>query len=656
MDEVNAREDFRWGVIAYNRGNYNDAIRSFERSLALKPDNTDYQEWLGSALFRAGFTGASMEIWENILNSKQDPVLNNRVEIAGYRQGVGRELEGPGKYVVSGLIEGINSEYTLFKRPSSIYTMADGGFYMAAFGSNEVFYFDINGSLKYRIAGGLEKLSSPYDVFYSDHSGYLYITEFNGHRVFRCDTEGYGGLRFGEKGRGEGQLLGPQYITEDDKGYLYITDYGNHRVVKFDGDGNFVLSFGQSFGYSQGLREPTGIAAFDGMVYVADSGLGYIVVFDYSGNFVGTMGENILTSPEGISRGESGELILTDENRILSFDLENRSALAVADLSGTNVRILKAVRDINGNLLSVDFNNSRISFLTDVSQVYTGLSVQVDRINSEAFPRILVDLTVEDPIGNPIVGLTEKNFFLTELSQARYMIDDFRLVHKGSGSGVLHAGILLDRAPEMTPFRDDVKEALGELYDSVSGSGSFRVVSAGDLPVIVSASEGGRKDAVDAASVTGDDSTEDGRFDLGIRLAAGDIVTGRGYKAIIYITRGILGQSAFRGYSVLDTARYLKNNGIAFYTIYVSSGESVSPELEYLCEETGGESLYLYQPEGLKNFFSDVTGKPNGTYTLEYTSRAEGDFGRRYIPFQAEVLLYNRSGRERSGYFPPAEY
>ena len=63
-----------------------------------------------------------MEIWESILNDKPDPVLNNRVEIAGYRQGVGRELEGPGRYVVSGLIEGVNSEYSLFKRPSSIFS------------------------------------------------------------------------------------------------------------------------------------------------------------------------------------------------------------------------------------------------------------------------------------------------------------------------------------------------------------------------------------------------------------------------------------------------------------------------------------------------------------------------------------------------------
>ena len=152
---------------------------------------------------------------------------------------------------------------------------------MAAFGSNEVLYFDINGSLKFRIIGGLEKLASPFDVYYSENTGYLYISEFNGHRIFRCDSEGRNGIRFGEKGRGDGQLLGPQYIAEDDKGYIYVTDYGNHRVVKFDSDGNYILSFGSREGDFPGLKEPTGICAFNEMVYVADPSGGFIAVFDY---------------------------------------------------------------------------------------------------------------------------------------------------------------------------------------------------------------------------------------------------------------------------------------------------------------------------------------------------------------------------------------
>ena len=176
------------------------------------------------------------------------------------------------------------------------------------------------------------------------------------------------------------------------------------------------------------------------------------------------------------------------------------------------------------------------------------------------------------------------------------------------------------------------------------------------MPSVLAESGTGKAETVRAAVGEPGDYGPDGRLDLGIRLAAGEIMTGRGYRSIVYITHGNLEDSAFRGYSVLDTARFLKNNGIGFYVIYLSSAEELSRDLEYLCEETGGESLYLYQPMGLTTFYEDITDKANGSYTLEYTSRAEGDFGRRFIPFQMEVLLYNRSGRERSGYFSPAEY
>jgi hypothetical protein len=31
------------------------------------------------------------------------------------------------------------------------------------------------------------------------------------------------------------------------------------------------------------------------------------------------------------------------------------------------------------------------------------------------------------------------------------------------------------------------------------------------------------------------------------------------------------------------------------------------------------------------------------------------DFGRAYLPVEAEAYLMNRSGRDRTGYFPPVE-
>ena len=55
MDAVNAEEEFRWGVKAYNNGFFNKAILSFEKSLSFKPANPKTKEWLGKAYYRSGF-------------------------------------------------------------------------------------------------------------------------------------------------------------------------------------------------------------------------------------------------------------------------------------------------------------------------------------------------------------------------------------------------------------------------------------------------------------------------------------------------------------------------------------------------------------------------------------------------------------------------
>ena len=49
-----------------------------------------------------------------------------------------------------------------------------------------------------------------------------------------------------------------------------------------------------------------------------------------------------------------------------------------------------------------------------MTDMYTGLNVQVERVVSDSFPEVFVDLTVRDRWGNPLVGLTRDNFRLTE--------------------------------------------------------------------------------------------------------------------------------------------------------------------------------------------------------------------------------------------------
>jgi len=144
------------------------------------------------------------------------------------------------------------------------------------------------------------------------------------------------------------------------------------------------------------------------------------------------------------------------------------------------------------------------------------------------------------------------------------------------------------------------------------------------------------------------------RFDQGLRLAATDLLPEGKKRSVIYVGSGDLGDLAFEQYSLSELAAYLANNDIFFNAVIVGSG-SASDSVNYLCRETGGIALNLYRPEGIGELVRSIAQMPSGSYSLSYHSLLPTDFGRAFLPVEAEVYLMERSGRDNSGYFPPLE-
>jgi DNA-binding beta-propeller fold protein YncE len=162
-------------------------------------------------------------------------------------------------------------------------------------------------------------------------------------------------------------------------------------------------------------------------------------------------------------------------------------------------------------------------------------------------------------------------------------------------------------------------------------------------------------EAVQAAASNGT-YADSWRFDLGLRLAASELIPKQGKSAVIFITQGKLPRSAFEQYSPSQLLHYLTANGIRLYTVFVNQGAPVSEELEYLTKASGGRSYYLYRPKGVGGIVGDILAARDGTYLLEYTSEAPSNFGRTFIPVSAEVHLFGRSGRDESGYYAPLQF
>ena len=104
-----------------------------------------------------------------------------------------------------------------------------------------------------------------------DGEEFLYITNYNNHRIQKFTVQGQFLSAFGSQGNGPGQLTNPCGITIGTGGLLYVTEAGNHRVSVFTCGGDFVTCFGQQGSNIDQFNNPQGIA-FDknGIMYVCD--------------------------------------------------------------------------------------------------------------------------------------------------------------------------------------------------------------------------------------------------------------------------------------------------------------------------------------------------------------------------------------------------
>lgn len=646
IDAARSAEQLRRGVQAFHRGYYTDALASLEKAVTFQPGSFFAQAWLGRTLWKSGYEPEALKTWEQLVSSsrntgKDTSLIRDWIQVLGLRRGLVRESAPPQTWAVSAEIDGTARGGYPFMRPTSVRPRADGSFWVAAFGSNAVLRFDANFRLLATLKGGLEGFDRPYDVFEAD-DGSVYISEYGANRISVCNPRGDRVRSFGRKGRAEGLLLGPQYLAPDGRGYLWVTDWGNSRVAKFDLDGNYILSIA-------GISGPTGIAVHESRVYVSEKSGKRVRVFDLNGNALSTLGEGTLQAPEGLSFTDAGALLVADSNRILACDVERETWVQRGDTRGHTSNLVHQAAGVNGDILAVDFDLSKVILLSDVSALYAGLVVRVERVNSAKFPEVYVDVSVENRLGRPIVGLGINNFIVTE---SRYSVGVTTLVSTSSDSTAADVALLVERSPGFDAFRGDAEKAIGDLYGLVTRAGRMKAVSAGAQPAL-EADFGETRLRFVAQALQAEPSAK-WRFDVAARLAGSELVTGASTarKAIVFFSAGTLGSGAFTTYSLAETAAFLKNNGIAFSPVFFGQ-KGIDQDLAFLASETGGKVYSVFAPGGMEEVVRDIKARVGSAYTLRYRSPSAADFGDAYIPLEVEATLQRVSGRDESGYYAP---
>jgi hypothetical protein len=333
------------------------------------------------------------------------------------------------------------------------------------------------------------------------------------------------------------------------------------------------------------------------------------------------------------------------------------SELGVLGNTG-RVRITGAEIDRNGNVLAADFLSGEVTIMTRMEDMASGFFVQIDRIVSDNFPLVQVEIQVQDRLRRPVVGLDSRNFLLSEQGQT---VAEQNFLGASFRSNRSDISILVERSPATRALRDELAAAVRDI--NAAAGNVVSLVSAGEQPQKESlAPAAGSTPArrLDEAARGGNYSPR-WRFDTGLRLAATDLIPAEKKRAVVFVGSGAangeansLGELAFEQYGLSELAAYLANNNIVFYAVLVG-GNAPGADVRYLCEETGGEVLPLYRNQGIGPVIQELVHKPSGYYILSYRSALPTDFGRAYLPLEAEVYLMDRSGRDSTGYFPPLE-
>ena len=649
-EEGLASEEFRRGVQAYYKGAFNEAIVQFEKALSFLPNDNLILDWLGKTYYKSGLEGSALSYWQTASdNGYGGLLLENKIEIVRERRVTGDSSDKLMRLSEAGSFPGEFQGNMIYSGPVSVQPNYDGTIWLVAYNSNELLLLNQNGKVIDRIEGPINGFDRPCDIL-KLHNGNLLVSEHAGDRLALLNSKGRFQSYIGTKGRGLGQMVGPLYLAQDYLERIYVTDYGNRRVDVFDKDGNPVFFFGGKQGDFAGLKGPTGIAIIDETVYVADDQTGAVYEFDRSGNFLRELCEKeTFKKPEAI-KVWNGSLIICDVNRIVSIDYDTGALFEYARTGNAPSRVTLANPDVNGNVIVSDFITNEVYVMSKVQELVGGLFVQIEQLDASKFPQITLELRVENRHRQPVVGLQEANFYLSEKQRP---VSNLKFLGAASNNTEADITIIVDRSYDSAKYKNEIQTAVKEVAQSMNGSGTLRIVSSSSIPVTEYIGSPDKIGDFDTDSLKNKPSAQ-AAVDLALRLASNDLINAAKKRGIIFVTSADNNSLTFDKYNLAELTSYMSNNSISFSVIQVTK-ESLCQQLSYIADNTQGDSYYIYRPQGLGDIVKNIIELPSGIYQFSYTSALQTNFGTKYLPVEAEVYLLNRSGRDETGYFAPLQ-
>ena len=177
-------------------------------------------------------------------------------------------------------------------------------------------------------------------------------------------------------------------------------------------------------------------------MFVADEFYGCIYEFDLSGNFIkNILEEKTLSKPEALKIWND-YLVVCDSNKVYSVNPFNGYLFENVSSGNAPSKLVCAVPDVNGNLLVSDYRSNEIYVMSRMEDVIGGYFVQIEKVNADKFPNVSIDIKVENVKGNPVVGLDESNFIISEQKRSA---SNIRFLGASSNNKSADVTVLIDR-------------------------------------------------------------------------------------------------------------------------------------------------------------------------------------------------------------------
>jgi Ca-activated chloride channel homolog len=262
---------------------------------------------------------------------------------------------------------------------------------------------------------------------------------------------------------------------------------------------------------------------------------------------------------------------------------------------------------------------------------------------------VLIPVTVTDPMGTPVLGLSENQFKVFEDGVEQ------PVAHLSNQDAPLSVGIVFDASASMDGKLNSSREAVAHLANTAIHGDEFFVIRFSDAPKLLQGFTSDPTQIQDALrSIQADGWTS--LFDA-IRLSVSQMKKAHNpRRALVVLSDGADNNSRFTQHEIIDL---LRESDVVVYAIAIN-GPMVAPAsfkvLKKLAENTGGRMYQVDKVSQLPGVVAKISRALRDQYTLAYyptNPRRDGKYRRVLVKIIQPFGRPSLRASWRTGYYAP---